>query len=168
MICLCCSRTVMLLCNCSCMLGSCVWKPGERQASPTSCMPRFPLSRVNGADGREELPAPASLLLELRSSLRGRCRDVCGTSGDDGGSFFTMILGGCPARELLARLDALQCPYFTDWLTTVGRLSCHPEMAFAVPPHLQTRPAHSRQLKLVFSDPCWTRASVPTVPGHDT
>jgi len=28
-----------------------------------------------------------------RSSLRGRCRDDAGISGDDGGSFLTMILG---------------------------------------------------------------------------
>ena len=34
--CLCCSRTERLRCNCSRMFGSCVTKPGERQASPTS------------------------------------------------------------------------------------------------------------------------------------
>ena len=91
-ICLCCSRTVMLLCNCSCILGSCVWKPGERQANPTSCMPRLALSRVNGADGLEDAPACASFELPVRSSLRGLCRAVTGCSGEDG-SFLTMIFG---------------------------------------------------------------------------
>ena len=56
--CRCWSRTEMLRCNCSRILGSWVWKPGERQASPTSCIPRLPLSRaVNGADGREVIDA---------------------------------------------------------------------------------------------------------------
>lgn len=34
--CLCCSRTDKLLCTCSFMTGSCVTKPGDRQARPTS------------------------------------------------------------------------------------------------------------------------------------
>lgn len=33
-----------------------------------------------------------------RSSFRGRCREV-GRSGEEGGSFFTKILGGTPFRE---------------------------------------------------------------------
>jgi hypothetical protein len=50
---------------------------------------------VNGADGLEFMPlAPG--VLDVRSSLRGRCLDVAGTSGEEGGSFFTTILGGCP------------------------------------------------------------------------
>ena len=54
MMCRCCSRTEMLRCSCSRMLGSWVWKPGERHAMPTSCIPRLPLSlAVKGADGRE-------------------------------------------------------------------------------------------------------------------
>lgn len=36
MICLCCSRTDKLRCNCSRIVGSCVTKPGERHANPTS------------------------------------------------------------------------------------------------------------------------------------
>lgn len=37
MICLCRSLTSKLLCSCSRMVGSWVWKPGERQARPMSC-----------------------------------------------------------------------------------------------------------------------------------
>jgi hypothetical protein len=102
MICLCCSRTEMLRCNCSLMVGSCVTNPGDRQANPTSCIPRPPLSpplEVSPpADGRE---APVFVLAVFfeRSSLRGLCREV-ERSGEDGGSFFTMIFGGTPFRDL--------------------------------------------------------------------
>jgi hypothetical protein len=34
-----------------------------------------------------------------RSSFRGLCREV-GKSGEDGGSFFTIIFGGAPFRDL--------------------------------------------------------------------
>lgn len=58
MICLCWSRTDMLLCNCCCMVGSCVWKPGERHARPTSTIARPPLSlAVSGAEGRDDIAA---------------------------------------------------------------------------------------------------------------
>lgn len=41
-------------------------------------------------------------MLDDRSSFRGLCRDVTGTSGEDGGSFFTMIFGGpCLALRLV-------------------------------------------------------------------
>lgn len=42
-----------------------------------------------------------------RSSFRGLCRDV-GMSGEDGGSFFTIILGGTPFRDL----EKLRDQYF--------------------------------------------------------
>ena len=81
------------------MLGSCVWKPGERQAIPTSCIPSDALA-VNGAEGLEFIPEELFGVLEVRSSFRGRCREA-GTSGDEGGSFFTMILGGWPDLTLI-------------------------------------------------------------------
>ena len=80
------------------MLGSCVWKPGDRHAKPTSCIPRLALAlslAVNGADGLEDIPAWALLgVLDVRSNLLGRCRAVAGTSGEGGGSFLTIIFGG--------------------------------------------------------------------------
>lgn len=62
-------------------------KPGDRQASPTSCIasPSLPPS----AGRAVAAPEPARVFLD-RSSLRGRCR-VVGISGDPG-SFFTIIL----------------------------------------------------------------------------
>jgi hypothetical protein len=98
MMCLCCSRTEILRCNCSLIVGSCVTNPGDRQASPTSCIPRppvsMPLEVSPPADGREFV---LGVFFE-RSSLRGRCREV-GRSGEDG-SFFTMIFGGTPFLDL--------------------------------------------------------------------
>lgn len=40
-----------------------------------------------------------------RSSLRGRWRDV-GRSGEEGGSFFTIIFGGAPFRDVFGELFA--------------------------------------------------------------
>ena len=40
MSCLCWSLTLKLRCNCSRNAGSCVWKPGDRQATPKSLMCR--------------------------------------------------------------------------------------------------------------------------------
>ena len=95
MICLCWSRTEMLLCNCCCIVGSCVWKPGERHARPTSCITSPELSlAVKGAEGLADCAAWFCDVLDDRSSLRGLWREVAGTSGEDGGSFFTTILGG--------------------------------------------------------------------------
>lgn len=55
----------------------------------------MPLADVSPpADGREEPCVPLE-----RSSLRGRWREV-GRSGDDGGSFLTIIVGG-PAFRIL-------------------------------------------------------------------
>ena len=45
----------------------------------------------------------------MRSSLRGRCREVAGTSGEEGGSFFTIIFGGCPCLPLSLLLDLVIC-----------------------------------------------------------
>jgi hypothetical protein len=101
MIDLCCSRTDKLRCMCSRMVGSWVWKPGERTAIPASCIP-IPSLAVSGvADGLDESPAEAAAMFVERSSLRGRCRELFGRDGDAGGSFFTMILGALPElREL--------------------------------------------------------------------
>lgn len=90
----CWSRTLIDRCNCCCIVGSWVLKPGERHARPTSCMtralPALPPALsllVNGAEG---LPAPPVVWL-LRSRRRGRCREV-GIEGDVG-SFLTITLG---------------------------------------------------------------------------
>lgn len=64
-------------------------------------MAKPPLSlAVRGADGRDRAVDGLCDVVEDKSSFRGRCRDVVGTSGDDGGSFFTMILGGGPCLAL--------------------------------------------------------------------
>lgn len=80
------SRTATLRWSCSRMAGSWVWKPGDRQANPTSCIPRFPA--VNGP--RVEVVAAE------RSSLRGRCLPER-MLGEPGGSFLT---AGPPLRDL--------------------------------------------------------------------
>lgn len=102
MMCLCCSRTEMLRCSCSRIVGSCVTKPGERHAKPTSWIPSAPLSlEVSGPVPLEVEFAALELFLE-RSSFRGRCRDV-GRPGDVG-SFLTIILGGTPFRRAVGEL----------------------------------------------------------------
>lgn len=77
-----------------------MWKPGDRQARPTSCR-SLPVDRPEGLAVR----APDEWTMcewELeRSRRRGRCREVV-MSGDEG-SFFTMILGAGP-RDLLEDL----------------------------------------------------------------
>lgn len=84
----CCSRTVMLRCSCSWRTGSSVWKPGDRQASPTWCIPRPSLAVMGPAGPRTE-----SVLAD-RSSLRGLGRGLLAVMlGEDGGSFLTTILG---------------------------------------------------------------------------
>lgn len=98
----------MLRCSCSRMLGSWVWKPGERQAKPTSFIFKPLLSRaVKGAEGREVKEPWAAVLeaLEVRSSLCGRCRAEAGTSGGDEGSFLTTIWGAWPDRVLLTTIS---------------------------------------------------------------
>jgi hypothetical protein len=100
---LCCSRTDRLRCMCSRMVGSWVWKPGERTAMPASCS-AIPSRAVSGvADGLEERPAGAAAMLVVRSSLRGRCRELLGRVGDEGGSFLTTILGALPEPRDLER-----------------------------------------------------------------
>ena len=100
MICLCWSRTEMLLCSCSRIVGSWVWKPGDRHAKPTSCIARPPLSlAVKGAEGRDDTAPCPDEVLDDRSNFRGLCLEVAGTSGEPGGSFFTIIFGG-PCRDL--------------------------------------------------------------------
>lgn len=103
MICLWCSRTLMLRCNCSFITGSWVTNPGDKQARPTSWMPS-PSLDVSGRAVWGVLPVVEMVFFD-RSSFLGRWRDV-GSSGDPG-SFLTMILGGGPAfRELCAGKEA--------------------------------------------------------------
>ena len=65
-------------------------------------VPRWSLA-VNGvADGLELLDGGMDDVLVLRSSFLGRCRPGC-IEGDDGGSFFTTILGLPPLRSLQDR-----------------------------------------------------------------
>jgi hypothetical protein len=97
---LCCSLMFIALSICSLIVGSCVLKPGERHATPTSCRrsPALSLDVSGPADGRaESAPAGAPFdMLELeRLSRLGRCRPV-GRSGDVG-SFLTMTFGTCAA-----------------------------------------------------------------------
>lgn len=104
----CCSRTDRLRWMCSRMVGSWVWKPGERTAIPASCIP-IPSLAVSGvADGLDESPAGAAAMLVERSSLRGRCRELLGRDGDEGGSFFTMILGAFPELRVLEHVRQIQ------------------------------------------------------------
>lgn len=68
---------------------------------PASCRP-IPSLAVSGvADGREDSPAGAAAMLVERSSFRGRCRELLGRDGEEGGSFFTMILGALPELRVL-------------------------------------------------------------------
>lgn len=99
MSCLCCSRTEILRCNCSLIVGSCVTNPGERQASPTSWIPRPPVSMPLEVRLPAEGRAFEVDVFFERSSMRGRCLEV-GRSGEAPGSFFTMIFGGTPFRDL--------------------------------------------------------------------
>lgn len=90
-ICRCCSRTDMLRWSCSFMTGSWVTNPGDRQAMPTSWMPR-PSRAVNGRAVAGWFDF-VFVFLE-RSSLLGRGRVLVITG--DAGSFLTKILGGAP------------------------------------------------------------------------
>jgi hypothetical protein len=45
-----------------------------------------------------------------RSSFRGLCREV-GKSGEDGGSFFTIIFGGAPFRDKFGELFAANADF---------------------------------------------------------
>jgi len=96
MSCLCCSRTEMLRCSCSLIVGSCVTNPGDRHANPTSVIPRPLLSTPLEVNAPPEGFVP--LAFRERSSFRGRCREV-GKSGEVG-SFLTTICGGAPFRDL--------------------------------------------------------------------
>ena len=68
---------------------------------PASCS-AIPSLAVSGvADGLDERPAGAAAMFVERSSLRGRCRELFGRVGEEGGSFLTTILGALPEpREL--------------------------------------------------------------------
>lgn len=77
-----------------------MWNPGERQASPTSCIVALSFD-VRGAEGRAvRAPDVFNVVLPDRSNFRGRCRDV-GISGEEGGSFFTIIFGPCGVLDAL-------------------------------------------------------------------
>jgi hypothetical protein len=90
------------------MVGSWVWKPGERTAIPASCnaIPSLAVSGV--ADGLDERPAGAAAIFVERSSFRGRCRELLGRDGDDGGSFLTTILGAVPELRVLEHVRPIQ------------------------------------------------------------
>ena len=101
----------MLRCSCSLILGSCVWKPGEIHARPTSCITR-PLLPVRGViDGRGVMAGGPAVVLVCRSSFRGRCFAVLPTVGEDGGSFltigFTRVLWKCQSRALAGPLKII-------------------------------------------------------------
>jgi hypothetical protein len=83
------------------MVGSWVWKPGDRQARPTSI--RFALPWPDGLAVRA--PDECTMLWLVRFRRCGRWRVVVGMSGELG-SFLTTILGAGP-RDLLddGRLD---------------------------------------------------------------
>ena len=121
MICLCWSRTSRLLCSCSRMAGSCVWKPGDRQARPTSWIARPAESRaVRGADGRAVCGPRAPGVLDERSSLLGRGRADCMLG--EPGSFLTLIIGGSVLRCLLnERVSILSIIALTAKDIRIGR-----------------------------------------------
>jgi hypothetical protein len=100
-ICLWRSLTSKLRWSCSRMVGSWVWKPGERQARPTSC--RFAEPWPEGRAVRA--PDEWTMLWLERLRRCGLWRVVVGMSGDEG-SFLTTILGAGP-RDLReeGRLD---------------------------------------------------------------
>lgn len=81
----CWSRTERLRCSCSRMIGSWVWKPGDKQARPTSWR-----DAVMGPPGGRTDRLLEGRLVE-RSNFRGRGR-LC-IRGDDPGSFLTVICG---------------------------------------------------------------------------
>lgn len=121
MICLCWSRTSRLLCSCSRMAGSCVWKPGDRQARPTSWIARPAESRaVRGADGRAVCGPRAPGVLDERSSLLGRGRADCMLG--EPGSFLTLIIGGSVLRCLFnGRVSILSIIALTARDIRIGR-----------------------------------------------
>lgn len=102
----CLSLTSMLLWSCSRMVGSWVWKPGDRQASPTSCMMVALSFELMGAGRAVRAPDECTMVwLVERSRRLGRWREVV-RSGDDG-SFLTTILGaGGPRAESGERLPS--------------------------------------------------------------
>jgi len=73
MICLCLSLTSMLLCSCSLIVGSWVWKPGDKQANPTSCiMVALSLELMGPAGRAVRAPDEWTMLWLERSRRRGR------------------------------------------------------------------------------------------------
>lgn len=60
------------------------------------------------ADGLDESPAGA--IFVERSSFRGRCREPLGREGEEGGSFFTIILGALPELRALEDVRHVQTP----------------------------------------------------------
>lgn len=88
----CWSLTEILLCSCSLIVGSCVWKPGDKHANPTSCIEALP-------DGLE-LRGAGMAVVVFKSSFLGLCRAFGAREGDEGGSFLTIILGFVLFRDL--------------------------------------------------------------------
>jgi hypothetical protein len=88
----CWSRTEILRSNCSRIAGSCVWKPGDKHAKPTSWI-TSPSLAVNGvAEGRELRPVVIEVFV-FRSNFLGLWRVLVWSEGEVGGSFFTTIFG---------------------------------------------------------------------------
>jgi hypothetical protein len=68
---------------------------------PASCI-AIPSLAVSGvAEGLDERPAGAAAMFVERSSFLGRCRELFGRDGDEGGSFLTIILGALPELRFL-------------------------------------------------------------------
>lgn len=89
----------MLRWSCSFMAGSWVTNPGDRQARPTSWMPRPSLAVMGRpVPGAPEPDAPPF----ERSSFLGRWR---GVGSGEPGSFLTTILGGAALRVMLGGED---------------------------------------------------------------
>lgn len=79
-----------------------MWKPGERQAMPTSWRPRWALPWPEGRAVRA--PDEWTMLWLARLRRWGRCLVVVGMSGDVG-SFLTTTLGTGPRDLREGRLD---------------------------------------------------------------
>lgn len=74
---------------------------------PASCI-AIPSLAVRGvADGLDERPDGAAAMFVDRSSFRGRCRELLGREGEEGGSFFTTILGALPELRALEDISSM-------------------------------------------------------------
>lgn len=107
----CWSRTEMLLCSCSRIVGSCVWNPGDKHANPTSC--------IDVPTDCLELRGAGMFVVVFKSSLRGRCRAFGPREGEEGGSFFTIILGLPLLRDLPSLAHSISTAMWIELTTEV-------------------------------------------------